>query len=140
MLEKGKGLFWSERREWWGREREKKKSFRAKSLLPCTLRSLIAEKEQKARPLFLSLSLFPFSVLSELEVTMSPQLIETTESDTRVVVARFVAALAAGKVRVRAIFLTVAAFFFFSSMPLVAVVVVVDFDLHQASLFASAGR
>ena len=71
---------------------------------------------------------------------MSPQLIETTESDTRVVVARFVAALAAGKVRVRAIFLTVAAFFFFSSMPLVAVVVVVDFDLHQASLFASAGR
>ena len=81
---------------------------------------------------------------------MSPQLIETTESDTRVVVAReglflvreksFSVATAAGKVRVRAIFLTVAAFFFFSSMPLVAVVVVVDFDLHQASLFASAGR
>ena len=30
---------------------------------------------------------------------MAPQLIETTESDTRVAVARFVAALAAGKVR-----------------------------------------
>lgn len=57
--------------------------------------SPIAEKERAQSETFLS---FSFS-LSKARVTMSPQLIETTESDTRVVVARFVAALAAGKVR-----------------------------------------
>lgn len=50
---------------------------------------------------------------------MSPQLIETTESDTRVVVARFVAALAAGKVRNRERFDGGG---LFSSMPPVVVV------------------
>ena len=62
------------------------------------LSSIVERGKRRNTPL----SLFPFPLFSlQALVAMSPQLIETTESDTRVVVARFVAALAAGKVRNR---------------------------------------
>ena len=81
-----------------------------------SLFSLSSLRSPKEKRLILS----PFPLLSKALATMSPQLIETTESDTRVVVARFVAALAAGKVRNRERFDGGG---LFSSMPPVVVVV-----------------
>ena len=93
MLER-KGLWSKTEGESGGKKRGWKKMSSFLSLSRSFLFPIAEESKRRDFPLFPFFSLQP-------RVAMSPQLIETTESDTRVVVARFVAALAAGKVRTK---------------------------------------